>query len=69
VQHRDPGLTRRERQLIPSLTRGLTNKEIANDFSLSEQTVENHLYRMTPHLGASGRLDIVDLCLQHGFLE
>jgi DNA-binding NarL/FixJ family response regulator len=34
--HRDLGLTRREEQLIPLLTRGLTNKEIANHFSLSE---------------------------------
>ena len=66
--HRDLGLTRREQQLIPLLTRGLTNKEIANHFSLSEQTVKNHLYRMKRKVGASGRLDIVDLCRQHGFL-
>jgi DNA-binding NarL/FixJ family response regulator len=66
--HRDLGLTRREQQLIPLLTRGLTNKEIANHFSLSEQTVKNHLYRMKRKVGASGRLEIVDLCRQHGFL-
>jgi DNA-binding NarL/FixJ family response regulator len=66
--HRDLGLTRREQQLIPLLTRGLTNKEIANHFSLSEQTVKNHLYRMRRKIGAHGRLEIVDVCRQHGFL-
>lgn len=65
--HRDLGLTRREQQLIPLLTRGLTNKEIANHFSLSEQTVKNHLYRMKRKIGAHGRLEIVDVCRQHGF--
>ena len=65
---RDLGLTRREQQLIPLLTRGLTNKEIANHFSLSEQTVKNHLYRMKRKIGAYGRLEIVDVCRQHGFL-
>ncbi|MBS1840076.1 MAG: response regulator transcription factor [Acidobacteria bacterium] len=65
--HRDLGLTRREQQLIPFLTRGLTNKEIANHFSLSEQTVKNHLYRMKRKVGANGRLEIVDVCRQHGF--
>ncbi len=65
---RDLGLTRREQQLIPLLTRGLTNKEIANHFSLAEQTVKNHLYRMKRKIGAHGRLEIVDVCRQHGFL-
>jgi len=60
-------LTRREQQLIPLLPRGLTNKEIANHFSLSEQTVKNHLYRMKRKIGAHGRLEIVDVCRQHGF--
>jgi DNA-binding NarL/FixJ family response regulator len=65
--HRDLRLTRREQQLIPFLTRGLTNKEIANYFSLSEQTVKNHLYRMKRKVGAHGRMEIVDVCRQHGF--
>jgi DNA-binding NarL/FixJ family response regulator len=64
---RDLELTRREQQLIPFLTRGLTNKEIANHFSLSEQTVKNHLYRMKRKVGAQGRLEIVDVCRRHGF--
>lgn len=55
------GLTRREQQLIPLIAQGLTNKEIANHFSLSEQTVKNHLYRMKHKVGAEDRLDIVQV--------
>ena len=68
AMHRDLGFTRREQQMVPLLTRGLTNKEIANHFSLSERTVKNHLYRMKRKIGARGRLEIVDVCRQRGFL-
>ena len=62
------GLTRREQQLVPLIAQGLTNKEIANHFSLSEQTVKNHLYRMKHKTGAEDRLDIVQLYRVQGFL-
>jgi len=65
---RSMGLTRREQQLIPLIARGFTNKEIANHFSLSEQTVKNHLYRMKQKTGAEGRLDIVQVYRVQGFL-
>ncbi len=59
---------RREQQLVPLIAKGLTNKEIANHFSLSEQTVKNHLYRMKHKTGAEDRLDIVQLYRVEGFL-
>jgi DNA-binding NarL/FixJ family response regulator len=62
------GLSRRELQIIPLLARGFTNKEIANHFSLSEQTVKNHLYRMKHKMGAEDRLEIVQLYRTQGFL-
>ena len=62
------GLSRRELQLIPLIAQGLTNKEIANHFSLSEQTVKNHLYRMKHKLGAEDRLEMVQLYRTQGFL-
>jgi DNA-binding NarL/FixJ family response regulator len=62
------GLSRREQQLIPLIAQGLTNKEIANHFSLSEQTVKNHLYRMKHKIGAEDRLEMVQLYRTHGFL-
>jgi two-component system NarL family response regulator len=62
------GLTRREQQLVPFIAKGLTNKEIANHFSLSEQTVKNHLYRMKQKTHAEDRLDIVQIYRTQGFL-
>jgi DNA-binding NarL/FixJ family response regulator len=62
------GLTRREQQLIPLIAEGLTNKEIANRFCLSEQTVKNHLYRMKQKIGAEDRLGIVQVCRAQGFM-
>jgi DNA-binding NarL/FixJ family response regulator len=62
------GLTRREQQLIPLIAEGLTNKEIANRFCLSEQTVKNHLYRMKHKVGAEDRLGIVQVCRIQGFM-
>jgi len=66
--HQRLGLTRREQQLIPLIAEGLTNKEIANRFCLSEQTVKNHLYRMKHKVGAEDRLSIVQGCRTRGFM-
>jgi DNA-binding NarL/FixJ family response regulator len=66
--HQRLGLTRREQQLIPLIAEGLTNKEIANRFCLSEQTVKNHLYRMKQKIGAEDRLGIVQVCRTQGFM-
>jgi DNA-binding NarL/FixJ family response regulator len=60
------GLTRREQQLVQMVSRGLTNKEIAAQLNLSEQTVKNHVHRMLRKLGASDRLAAVELCRSHG---
>lgn len=54
------GLSRREQQLIPLIGRGLTNKEIANYLSLSEQTVKNHVHRMLRKAGVEDRLSVFE---------
>jgi len=60
------GLTRREQQLVQMISRGLTNKEIASQLYLSEQTVKNHIHRMLRKLGATDRLGAVELCRMPG---
>lgn len=62
VMRHNLGLTRREQQLVHMISRGLTNKEIAAELNLSEQTVKNHIHRMLRKLGASDRLAAVELC-------
>jgi DNA-binding NarL/FixJ family response regulator len=66
VFRRDLGLTRREQQLVRMISGGLTNKEIASQLSLSEQTVKNHVHRMLRKLGASDRLAAVERCRMPG---
>ena len=56
------GLTRREQQLVQMIGHGLTNKEIASQLNLSEQTVKNHIHRMLRKLGATDRLGAVEIC-------
>jgi DNA-binding NarL/FixJ family response regulator len=60
------GLTRREQQLVQMISHGLTNKEIASQLSLSEQTVKNHIHRMLRKLGATDRLGAVEICRMPG---
>ena len=60
------GLTRREQQLVQMIGSGLTNKEIATQLNLSEQTVKNHVHRMLRKLGATDRLAAVEMCRTEG---
>jgi DNA-binding NarL/FixJ family response regulator len=60
------GLSRREQQLVGLIQQGLTNKEMANQLSLSEQTVKNHVHRILRKVGAPDRLSIVDVCRNIG---
>jgi len=56
------GLTRREQQLIPLIGRGLTNKEIAMQLSLSEETVKSHVHRILRKVGVVDRLGVFEAC-------
>jgi len=60
------GLTRKEQQILRLVAQGMTNKEIAQECCLSEQTVKNHLYRMNQKAGTEDRLDIVRYCRARG---
>jgi DNA-binding NarL/FixJ family response regulator len=60
------GLTNREQQLVWLISKGLTNKEIASQLKLAEQTVRNHVHRMLRKVGASHRLAVVEICRLQG---
>ena len=55
------GLTRRQQQIVPLIAKGWTNKEIACQLNLSEQTIKNHIHSMLRRTGANDRLAVVDL--------
>lgn len=60
------GLTNREQQLVLLIGRGMTNKEIATQLQLAEQTVRNHVHRMLRKVGANDRFAVVELCRMQG---
>lgn len=60
------GLTNREQQVVGLISRGLTNKEIAGQLQLSENTVRNHIHRMLRKVGVTHRLAVVDACRMEG---
>lgn len=53
-------LTSREKEIIALVGRGLGNKEIARALTVSQRTVEGHLYRVFTKLGISGREELGD---------
>jgi two-component system nitrate/nitrite response regulator NarP len=48
-------LTKRERLLLEGLSKGLTNRELARDFGISDNTVKFHLSNLFEKLGVSNR--------------
>ncbi|MCU1381414.1 MAG: two component transcriptional regulator, LuxR family [Acidobacteria bacterium] len=52
------GLTRRELEIVTTVATGLTNKDIARRFSLSEETVKHHLTKIFAKLGVANRVEL-----------
>ena len=52
------GLTPRELEIVIAVARGLTNKEIAQQFSLSEETVKHHLTKIFSKLNVANRVEL-----------
>lgn len=52
-------LTRRERALLESLSKGLTNKDLARDFDISANTVKFHLSNLFEKLAVKNRAQAI----------
>ena len=63
------GLTRRELDIVTAVVAGSTNKEIAETFSITENTVKCHLSRIFNKLGASNRIELALFAAHHGLLD
>ena len=53
------GITEREREVLAILSTGLSNKEIAAKFDLSQHTVRNHLHSMFEKTGSKSRVELL----------
>lgn len=55
------GLSKREMEITNMILKGSSNKEIAFDLDISENTVRNHIYKSYKKLGIQKRMDLVKL--------
>ena len=65
----DTKLSKRQRQLIVMLDRGLSNRDIAAELSISEHTVKVHLWRLFRRLGVKSRTQTLHFARTHGLLS
>lgn len=65
TQLKDYSLTHRELEIIMKITAGLSNREVAELFSISERTVKHHLTNIFNKIGVSNRLALALFAVDH----
>jgi ATP/maltotriose-dependent transcriptional regulator MalT len=63
------GLTRRERQIVGLIGRGLSNKEIAGALRIEVPTVKNHVHNILEKLHVHRRAEAVTAARARGELD
>ena len=59
------GLTPRELEVVNSIVEGCSNKDIAKEFTISEETVKRHLSNIFDKTGVSTRLELALFAIAH----
>lgn len=59
-------LTPREREILHWVSSGLTNRDIAAELNISEQTVKNHLKNLLHKLQLENRVQLTRYAIEHG---
>ncbi|MGV7224829.1 MAG: response regulator [Nitrospinales bacterium] len=68
VKKTSTGLTAREQEVLSVLTKGLTNKEIADTLCISEKTVKTHLNNIFRKLNVTRRLQAILYAIGRGII-
>jgi DNA-binding CsgD family transcriptional regulator len=63
------GLSKREREVLDCLARGMTSAQIADDLFISENTVKTHVRHILEKLEASNRAEAVSKAIQIGLIR
>jgi two-component system, NarL family, nitrate/nitrite response regulator NarL len=66
--HKTYGLTPREMEVVGCIVEGCSNKDIAKQFKLSEETVKRHLSNIFDKTGVSTRLELAMFAIAHELL-
>ena len=64
-----PELSTRQREILESLTRGLSNNEIALQLDISAESVKTHMTKLFEKLGAANRAEAVAIALRKHLLK
>ncbi len=62
-------LTGREVEILDCIARGRSNKQIAMDLSISDQTVKNHITAILRKLNVNDRTQAVIYAMRHGWIR
>jgi DNA-binding NarL/FixJ family response regulator len=62
-------LTPRERQVLEMVVAGHSNREIAQQWTVSEETIKHHLTRMFDKVGVANRVELAMLATRDGLLD
>lgn len=62
-------LTSREIEVLQLLAKGYTNRQIAEQLSLSPRTVDGHRANLSGKLGLHSRVELVEYAEKHGLLK
>jgi DNA-binding NarL/FixJ family response regulator len=63
----DSILTRRESEILQLVANGLSNKEIANELTITEGTVKNHVHNALEKLHLTNRVQAAAYAVRQGF--
>ncbi|MCH6267821.1 response regulator [Neobacillus citreus] len=58
-------LTPREKEILLLLTEGITNKQIAEQLYIAENTVKNHIKNLLEKLGLENRVQLASYAIKH----
>jgi DNA-binding NarL/FixJ family response regulator len=63
------GLTKRELGIVGRIVAGYSNKDIAREFKISEDTVKHHLTNIFDKVGVSSRLELALFAVNHKLVD
>ena len=64
-----PELSPRQRDILESIMRGLTNNQIAMQFEISPESVKTHIAKLFEKIGAASRSEAVSIALRKQLLK
>ncbi|OCA91069.1 hypothetical protein A8F94_04200 [Bacillus sp. FJAT-27225] len=69
MQKKENVLTKREKEILSHVSKGMTNRQIANALFISENTVKNHIRNIMEKLQMNNRLTAANYAKNEGWLQ